>query len=315
MLAVIAVLGVGRRGARTDRLDVRRREPPVAVSLVQGNVAQDLKFDPDFRSRTFDLYADLVAQRHGTADRAPGKRVADVRRRRARVGSGRRSAHRRRIARAIFSSVSSRSQPPLPGCGMPRYYNSVVTLGAGAPQLYRKRHLVPFGETIPLEAVVGWFMRLDPGDSAREPVPRATPISRRSTLPARRSRVDICYEDAFGADIRPQARDATLLVNVTNDAWYGHSLAAEQHNQIAAMRALETGRPLLRATNTGITSAIDHRRPRGRAPAVVHARHPRSRGHGPAGRDPLCPRRRRARCAARGAGTRGDRVAGRLRGR
>ena len=70
--------------------------------------------------------------------------------------------------------------------------------------------------------------------------------------------VNICYEDAFGADIRPQAAAATLLVNVTNDAWYGRSIAAEQHDQIAAMRALETGRPMLRATNTGITSAIAH---------------------------------------------------------
>jgi apolipoprotein N-acyltransferase len=70
--------------------------------------------------------------------------------------------------------------------------------------------------------------------------------------------VNICYEDAFGAEIRVQAAAATMLVNVTNDAWYGHSLAAFQHNQIAAMRALETGRPLLRATNTGITSAVAH---------------------------------------------------------
>jgi apolipoprotein N-acyltransferase len=70
--------------------------------------------------------------------------------------------------------------------------------------------------------------------------------------------VNICYEDAFGADIRSQAAAATLLVNVTNDAWYGRSLAAEQHDQISAMRALETGRPMLRATNTGITSAIAH---------------------------------------------------------
>ena len=70
--------------------------------------------------------------------------------------------------------------------------------------------------------------------------------------------VNICYEDAFGGELRGAAATATLLVNVTNDAWYGRSLAAVQHNQIAAMRALETGRPLLRATNTGITSAIDH---------------------------------------------------------
>ena len=71
--------------------------------------------------------------------------------------------------------------------------------------------------------------------------------------------VNICYEDAFGAELIPGAREAHLLVNVTNDAWYGHSIAAEQHNQIAAMRALELGRPMLRATNTGITSAIDER--------------------------------------------------------
>ena len=71
--------------------------------------------------------------------------------------------------------------------------------------------------------------------------------------------VNICYEDAFGGELARRAAEATLLVNVTNDAWYGRSLAAEQHEQIAAMRALETGRPMLRATNTGITSIIDHR--------------------------------------------------------
>ena len=70
--------------------------------------------------------------------------------------------------------------------------------------------------------------------------------------------VNICYEDAFGSELIDGARAAGFLVNVTNDAWYGHSIAAWQHNQIAAMRALELGRPMLRATNTGITSAIAH---------------------------------------------------------
>jgi apolipoprotein N-acyltransferase len=70
--------------------------------------------------------------------------------------------------------------------------------------------------------------------------------------------VNICYEDVFGAELAGVARDATLYVNVTNDAWYGRSIGALQHNQIAAMRALELGRPMLRATNTGITSAIAH---------------------------------------------------------
>ena len=169
---------------------------------------------------------------------------------------------------------------------MPRYYNSVVSVGTAVPQLYRKRHLVPFGETIPLEPVVGWFIRkvlaIPLASQARgdaDPPP--------FELAGQRVAVNICYEDAFGADLRRQAGAATLLVNVTNDAWYGRSLAALQHNQIAAMRALETGRPLLRATNTGITSAIGHDGRGAGAAAVVHARHPRGRNHRPAGVDAL----------------------------
>ena len=149
------------------------------------------------------------------------------------------------------------ADPPLPGREDVRYYNSVVSLGAGDVQVYRKRHLVPFGETIPLEPIVGWFIRSvlaipladqTPGEPGQPPF----------AVAGQCVAVNICYEDAFGSELRSPAQDATLLVNVTNDAWYGHSLAAEQHNQIGAMRALESGRPLLRATNTGITSAIDY---------------------------------------------------------
>ena len=68
--------------------------------------------------------------------------------------------------------------------------------------------------------------------------------------------VNICYEDAFGEEIIRALPQATLLVNVTNDAWYGDSYAAMQHNQLSQMRALETGRMMLRATNTGVTSVI-----------------------------------------------------------
>jgi apolipoprotein N-acyltransferase len=71
--------------------------------------------------------------------------------------------------------------------------------------------------------------------------------------------VDICYEDAFGEEIIRQLPEATLLVNVSNDAWFGERIAPWQHTQIAQTRALETGRYMLRATNTGVTSIIDHR--------------------------------------------------------
>jgi apolipoprotein N-acyltransferase len=230
---------------------------PVAVSLVQGNVPQDTKFDPNLRDETFRLYADLVSESRGRlvvlpesafpvfADEVPNPVLLHLlRTAKARNGD---------VLAGLFTA-----EPPLPGRDEPRYYNSVVSLGTGDTQLYRKRHLVPFGETIPLEFLVGWFIRSvlaiplaeqTPGDRAQPPM----------AVAGQRVAVNICYEDAFGGELRGQAESATLLVNVTNDAWYGRSLAAVQHNQIAAMRALETGRPLLRATNTGITSAIDHR--------------------------------------------------------
>ncbi len=230
---------------------------PLAVTLVQGNVLQDLKFDPAFRDRTFEIYTDLVMKARGRlivlpesafpmfADEVPEAVLSRL----ALAAQARRGD----LLLGLFTL-----EPPLPGRDEPRYYNSVITLGSSDAQRYRKRHLVPFGETIPLEPVVGWFIRSvlaiplasqSAGDADQRPL----------AVAGQRVAVNICYEDAFGADIRPQAAEATLLVNVTNDAWYDHSLAALQHNQIAAMRALETGRPMLRATNTGITSAIDHR--------------------------------------------------------
>jgi len=227
---------------------------PIGVSLVQGNVLQDLKFDPDFRTRTFDLYTELAATSRGRlivlpesafpvfADEVPETVLLAL----LRTAADRNGD----LLLGLFTL-----EPPLPGSEQPRYYNSVVTLGTAPTQLYRKRHLVPFGETIPLEGMLGAALR----------ALLAIPIASQSAgaadqLPlevaGQKIAVDICYEDAFGADIRPQAERATILVNVTNDAWYGRSIAAEQHAQIAQMRALESGRPMLRATNTGITSAI-----------------------------------------------------------
>jgi apolipoprotein N-acyltransferase len=147
------------------------------------------------------------------------------------------------------------AEPPLPGLRTPRFYNTVAALGADAPALYRKRHLVPFGESIPFSRWLGPLL-----DEVL-----AIPLADQTAGPAdqppfavgeHRIAVNICYEDAFGSELAAAAGDADILVNVTNDAWYGHSIAAWQHNQIAAMRALELGRPMLRATNTGVTSAI-----------------------------------------------------------
>ena len=253
--AVVAVVSVA--GAALARIEwTAPTGSPVAVSLVQGNVMQEIKFDPDFRRQTFELYTGLVRESRGRlvvlpesafpmfADEVPESVVVE-----------------------LLDAVAPRDgdvlagmftlEPPLVAGGHPRFYNSVISIGSAKPQLYRKRHLVPFGETIPLDPVIGWFIRRIlsiPISSQASGVPDPPPLQ----VAGARVAVNICYEDAFGAEIRVQAPAATILVNVTNDAWYGRSIAALQHNQIASMRALETGRPLVRATNTGITSAIAH---------------------------------------------------------
>ncbi len=229
---------------------------PVAISLLQGNVSQDRKFDPAFLPANFELYENLVRVSRGRivvlpesafpqfADEIPGQVFARLA-----------TAARARDGNVLVGLFVS-EPPRVPGEDE-RIHNSVVSLGAAAPQLYRKHHLVPFGESIPMKPLVGWFINrvlaIPLADQAAGPAVQS-PID----AAGQRLAVNICYEDAFGAELIPAARASTLLVNVTNDAWYGRSIAARQHNQISAMRALETGRPMLRATNTGITSAIAH---------------------------------------------------------
>ena len=124
-------------------------------------------------------------------------------------------------------------------------------------QVYLKRHLVPFGEFIPFRDLVSLLSslitvpmsNLSPGTGPVQPI----------EINGVTYGMSICYEDAFGSEMRTQLPLANVLVNVSNDAWFGDSTAPHQHQEIAAMRSLEFGREMLRVTNTGITSHIDYR--------------------------------------------------------
>jgi apolipoprotein N-acyltransferase len=133
-----------------------------------------------------------------------------------------------------------------------QYTNSAVSLGKSPEQHYGKSHLVPFGEFIPLG--FAWFMSM-----ANIPMSEFTAGAANQPLmhiAGQTVAVNICYEDAFGEEIIRALPDATLLVNISNVAWFGDSLAPAQHLQIARLRALETGRTMLRATNTGMTAIV-----------------------------------------------------------
>jgi apolipoprotein N-acyltransferase len=140
------------------------------------------------------------------------------------------------------------------------YTNSVIGLKPGAePYRYDKHHLVPFGEFIP--PLFRWFtnmMNIPLGDFNRGRVGQPT-----FDWQGQRISPNICYEDLFGEELAAGFADAarapTILVNVSNIAWFGDSVAIDQHLQISRMRALEFERPMIRATNTGATVIIDHR--------------------------------------------------------
>jgi apolipoprotein N-acyltransferase len=141
--------------------------------------------------------------------------------------------------------------------GEERIYNSVVLLDGERLQVYRKRHLVPFGEYFPVPDRVREWMRmmsLPHSDLAagadRQPLLETRGGTRLATM--------VCYEDAYNGEQLYALPEAGLLVNVSNDAWFGDSIAAGQHLQIARMRSLEAGRPGIRSTNTGISAFIGH---------------------------------------------------------
>jgi len=137
-------------------------------------------------------------------------------------------------------------------------HNSVFLYGGEQRQVYRKRHLVPFGEYFPVPDSVRQWMKmqnLPHSDLAAGDEVQPLLVAANGAKLA----VAICYEDAYGAEQLYAFPDATLLINVSNDAWFGDSIAPHQHLEIARMRALEVGRFAVRSTNTGISAFIGPR--------------------------------------------------------
>ena len=132
-------------------------------------------------------------------------------------------------------------------------FNSVITLG-GDNRVYHKRHLVPFGEYFPVPKFIReWLqkMKLPHRDISIGPE-----VQEMLKLDQYFIATSICYEDIFGYELLDYQPLANVLVNVTNNAWFGESIASSQHFQMSRMRAIETGRYLLRSTNTGITAIV-----------------------------------------------------------
>ena len=222
--------------------------PAVPIAAVQGAVPQDQKWQAKNLDETMDRYSKLTAQAWGArlivwpeaSLPVLANDIQDYLRRLQEQGR----AHGADFAIGLVSYQPQSNQ----------YHNGLLVLSDAGGGWYYKRHLVPFGEYFPVPAFVRSWMRLmslpyDDITAGSEHQPMLSAAGQKLGL-------TICYEDAFGSQQLSVLRDTTLLINVTNNAWYGDSTAPHQHLQIARMRALEAGRYLVRAANDGITAVI-----------------------------------------------------------
>ena len=219
---------------------------PVSVALLQGNIEQEMKFRPERYARILDTYARLAEETSAKLIVLPETAVPRFYDSVDPAYLARLEAAARRNGGDLLVGVPFRTSRS-------EYYNSVVSLGASPRQIYHKVHLVPFGEFVP--PGFAWTLRLIeiPLSDFSRGAPEQPPLM----AAGQRIAVNVCYEDAFGDEIARRLPEATMLVNVSNVAWFGDSLAPAQHLQIARLRAVETGRMHLTAANTGITAVID----------------------------------------------------------
>ena len=226
------------------------------VSLVQGNVEQKNKWDPNHFEKRKQRYLSLT-RKHWDSDLIlwPENSL---------------TIFHHQLKESLLKPLAQESKKnntdiilglPVLDLKSKEYFSSLMAINNSVGnskqiQFYHKSHLVPFGEYIPLESLFrGLITFFDlpmsgftPGQNDQELL----------TAAGQKIAPTICYEDAFGEDLIRFLPEATLLLNASNNAWYGDSFAPHQHLQISQMRALETGRDVMRVTTNGVSALINH---------------------------------------------------------
>lgn len=229
---------------------------PLTVRLLQGNVKQEMKFEQEGVDQSLALYKKLITEKPADLIVTPetGFPVLGVRMP-PDVALALRNFSDTTHSSILFGAFGVTTSAE---SSVPSYTNTLFGITPNQPDVYRydKHHLVPFGEFVPTG--FHWFvalMGIPLGDLGRGP-----PVQKSFFVHNQPIAVDICYEDIFGEEIartiREQEAPAGILVNSTNLAWFGDTIALDQHLQMARMRSIETGRPMLRSTNTGTTAVI-----------------------------------------------------------
>ena len=249
VLLLLAVLGYG-----AFRLNAPETGRSVRVALVQGNIPQDIKWSPSFQQETVAIYERLsrtVAPAASDLLVWPESALPFYFQMEEQY-----SGRVRALARELGTSLVVGSPAFEKDGTTVRYLNSAFLIGPAGEILGRgdKVHLVPFGEYVPLAGLLPFVHKLVEGVGDFSPGRKMAPL----TAPFGKLGVLVCFEGIFPEISREYVRQgAQLLVNITNDAWYGRSSAPAQHLSMSVFRAVENRVPLVRAANTGITSVID----------------------------------------------------------
>lgn len=253
---------VGGLSVYASQVDYVQKEEDkrLTVSLLQGNIEQNLKWDPEYLYRTLDIYQKLIMQHLGKSDVIilPESALPVL----------------ENDIQPFFQSlqqVASQSGTELMlgtiyhDATLGKLFNSIIALGSqdtpyslDGKNRYNKHHLVPFGEYVPLEAVLrplGTIFNL-PMSAFQSGERIQSPLG----VKGQKFSAAICYEIILGEQLRQNLhKDSNFIVTISNDAWFGDSIGPWQHLQMARMRALELGKPVIRATNTGVTAFIDEK--------------------------------------------------------
>jgi apolipoprotein N-acyltransferase len=258
--AIVAACGLWGRD-RIQRGTLGQAGESVRVAVVQGNIAQEDKWNPRLRDTIVSRYLDLTRRaidQGATLIIWPESSLpVFFEEEPARAGVIRRLARDHGVTLLIGSDQVERVRPDTPVDSVDnRFYNAafLVKPDGSTGGVYRKMHLVPFGEYVPLQQLLFFVGPIV------EAVSNFTPGDKPVLMPVGRHKIStaICYEVIYGNLMRSFVSEGSeLLTTITNDAWYGRSSAAYQHWDQAAMRSIENGRYLARAANTGVSGFVD----------------------------------------------------------
>lgn len=253
----VAILLFGAWAVSLIQFVQPKPEKPLSVSLIQGNIPQDLKWLTEYQVKTLEIYAQLSQNEWGRdliiwPESSIPMFQTDIEPFLSAMQQQAKASNT-----AWVTGIPYWDQAASEKQGYPLYYNAVMASGSDASGLYKKQRLVPFGEYIPLSGFLSWVLPALQNDPSMSGFSRGEKDQKPFSIKGHHLAAAVCYEVAYPNLTRRNAKDSDFLVTVSNDAWFKGTAGPLQHLQMVQMRAKENGRWFVRATNTGVTAFID----------------------------------------------------------